>query len=385
MPFDFINTHLQARLQDALLRKRQVVEHATARTITVNNKTYLNFASNDYLGFGDVAINLNDSHVLGSHSSALVTGYQAQQKALEQYLCKQLGYSAGMLFNSGFSANSSVIKALFQDKTAAQNSAIFQDKLNHASLIDGAMHSNAALVRFNHNDLNHLRSRLEKSKALDKLIISEGVFSMDGDTAPLKELLALAKQHNAWLMIDDAHGFGALGKTGLGSCEVLLEEGITLPDILVITFGKAVASSGACVLGSQQYIDYMLQFNRDYTYSTAMSPLMASHTLARIKSIKEADDKRDKLNANIALFKQLAKSRNIAVMESNTAIQPIVLGCAEHTLKAAEKLKQNGIWLTAIRPPTVAHNTSRLRITLTAAHTKQDITTLIEHLKGAIA
>ncbi|KKM09967.1 hypothetical protein LCGC14_1722270, partial [marine sediment metagenome] len=209
MPFDFINTHLEARQQDALLRKRNVVEHATARTITVNNKTYLNFASNDYLGFGDEAVNLNDSYALGSHSSALVTGYQAQQKALEQYLCEQFGYGAGMLFNSGFSANSSVIKALFQDKAAAQNSAIFQDKLNHASLIDGALHSNAALVRFNHNDMNHLRSRLEKSKAQNKLIISEGVFSMDGDTAPLKELLALAKQHNAWLMIDDAHGFGA--------------------------------------------------------------------------------------------------------------------------------------------------------------------------------
>jgi 8-amino-7-oxononanoate synthase len=315
----------------------------------------------------------------------LVTGYPAQQKALAQYLCKQFGYGAGMVFNSGFSANSSVIKALFQDKAAAQNSAIFQDKLNHASLIDGALHSNAALVRFNHNDLNHLRSRLEKSKAQNKLIISEGVFSMDGDTAPLKELLALTKQHNAWLMIDDAHSFGALGKTGLGSCEVLLEEGITLPDILVITFGKAVASSGACVLGSKQFIDYMLQFNRDYTYSTAMSPLMANHTLARIKSIKIADDKRDKLSANIALFKQLANTHNIAVMESNTAIQPIVLGCAEQTLQAADKLKQQGIWLTAIRPPTVAHNTSRLRITLTAAHTEQDITHLVKHLVGAIA
>ena len=385
MPFDFINTHLKARLQDALLRKRNVVEHATARTITVDNKTYLNFASNDYLGFGDVAVNINDSQALGSHSSALVTGYQAQQKSLEQYLCEQFGYGAGMLFNSGFSANSSVIKALFQDKAAAQNSAIFQDKLNHASLIDGALHSNAALVRFNHNDMNHLRSRLEKSKAQNKLIISEGVFSMDGDTAPLKELLALAKQHNAWLMIDDAHGFGALGKTGLGSCEALLDEGIVLPEILVITFGKAVASSGACILGSRQFIDYMLQFNRDYTYSTAMSPLMASHTLARIKSIKTADDKRDKLNANIALFRQLVKTHNIAVMESNTAIQPIVLGCAEQTLQAADKLKQQGIWLTAIRPPTVAHNTSRLRITLTAAHTEQDITHLVKHLVGAIA
>ncbi|WP_193038561.1 aminotransferase class I/II-fold pyridoxal phosphate-dependent enzyme [Pseudoalteromonas nigrifaciens] len=382
MSFEFINTHLQACLHDALLRKRHQVQHATARKITINNKTYLNFASNDYLGFGDNAIALNELPALGSHSSALVTGYQVQQHALEQYLCAQLGYEAAMLFSSGFSANSSVIKALFQDKTVAQHSAVFQDKLNHASLIDGALHANAALIRFNHNDMNHLRARLEKSTAQHKLIISEGVFSMDGDKAPLSELLALAKQHNAWLMIDDAHGFGVLGKTGLGSCEALNTE--QLPELLVITFGKAVASSGACVLGSKHFIDYMLQFNRDYTYSTAMSPLIAGLTLARIKAIKTADDKRAQLKANISYFKQLAKQHNIAVMESSTAIQPIVLGCAEHTLNVASKLKKYGVWLTAIRPPTVAHNTARLRITLSAAHTKHDINHLVNSLVGAL-
>ena len=248
MSFEFINTHLDERKAQQLLRKRYVVQSATARTITVNDKTYLNFASNDYLGFGDSPVELTSAPLLGSHSSALVTGYQQPQQALEQALCSALGYEAGMLFNSGFSANSSVIKALFQDKATAQHSAIFQDKLNHASLIDGALHANAALIRFNHNDINHLRSRLEKSKARNKLIVSEGVFSMDGDTAPIKALFTLAKQHNAWLMIDDAHGFGALGKSGLGSCEALIAAD-TLPDILVITFGKAVASSGGCVLG----------------------------------------------------------------------------------------------------------------------------------------
>ena len=382
MPFEFISTHLNERAEQLLLRKRHVVQSATARTIMVNDKTYLNFASNDYLGFGDLTIENENINTLGSHSSALVTGYQLQQQALEQYLCTQLGYQAGLLFNSGFSANSSVIKALFQDKAAAQNSAIFQDKLNHASLIDGALHSNAALIRFNHNDLNHLRSRLEKSKAQNKLIISEGVFSMDGDTAPIKDLLRLAKQHNAWLMIDDAHGFGALGNTGLGSCETLI--GDILPDILVITFGKAVASSGACVLGSHAFIDYMLQYNRDYTYSTAMSPLLADNTLVRLKHIKKANTQRVMLNKNIATFKHLAQQHNIAVMESDTAIQPIVLGCAEQTLKAANKLKQQGIWLTAIRPPTVAYNTARLRVTLTAAHTLDDITYLVKHLAEAL-
>ncbi|ATG58278.1 MULTISPECIES: aminotransferase class I/II-fold pyridoxal phosphate-dependent enzyme [Pseudoalteromonas] len=382
MPFEFISTHLNERAEQLLLRKRHVVQSATARTIMVNDKTYLNFASNDYLGFGDLTIENENINTLGSHSSALVTGYQLQQQALEQYLCTQLGYQAGLLFNSGFSANSSVIKALFQDKAAAQNSAIFQDKLNHASLIDGALHSNAALIRFNHNDLNHLRSRLEKSKAQNKLIISEGVFSMDGDTAPIKDLLLLAKQHNAWLMIDDAHGFGALGNTGLGSCETLI--GDILPDILVITFGKAVASSGACVLGSHAFIDYMLQYNRDYTYSTAMSPLLADNTFVRLKHIKKANTQRVMLNKNIATFKHLAQQHNIAVMESDTAIQPIVLGCAEQTLKAANKLKQQGIWLTAIRPPTVAYNTARLRVTLTAAHTLDDITYLVKHLAEAL-
>lgn len=382
MPFEFISAHLNERAEQLLLRKRHVVQSATARTIMVNDKTYLNFASNDYLGFGDLTIKSENINTLGSHSSALVTGYQLQQQALEQYLCTQLGYQAGLLFNSGFSANSSVIKALFQDKAAAQNSAIFQDKLNHASLIDGALHSNAALIRFNHNDLNHLRSRLEKSKAQNKLIISEGVFSMDGDTAPIKDLLLLAKQHNAWLMIDDAHGFGVLGNTGLGSCETFI--GDILPDILVITFGKAVASSGACVLGSRAFIDYMLQYNRDYTYSTAMSPLLADNTLVRLKHIKKANTQRVMLNKNIATFKHLAQQHNIAVMESDTAIQPIVLGCAGQTLKAANKLKQQGIWLTAIRPPTVAYNTARLRVTLTAAHTLDDITYLVKHLAEAL-
>lgn len=384
MSFDFINSHLQARQQSALNRKRYVIEQASAREIIVDNKRYLNFASNDYLGFADEPTLLEGMHSLGSHSSALVTGYQGVQQQLEKYLCAQLGYNNAMLFNSGFSANSSVIKALFQDKAIAQQSAIFQDKLNHASLIDGALHANAALVRFNHNDMNHLRSRLEKSNAKYKLIVSEGVFSMDGDQAPLIELLSLAKAHNAWLMIDDAHGFGVLGKSGLGSCEPLIAAD-NLPDILVITFGKAVASSGACVLGSSEFVDYMLQFNRDYTYSTAMSPFIALHTLSRIKTIRDANHKRAKLNANIALFKRLANEHKIALMDSTTAIQPLVLGCAEQTLKACEQLKQQGIWLTAIRPPTVQHNTSRLRVTLTAAHTEQDITTLVNCLKKAIA
>ncbi len=373
MPFDFIAEHLVERQEDALLRKRQLVEQASGRFIKVAGKQYLNFASNDYLGFADDFIEIQ-AQQLGSHSSALVNGYNKPQQQLEQRLCELLGYKSAMLFNSGFSANSSVLKALFQDKSVAQSSAIFQDKLNHASLIDGGLHAAAAMVRFNHNDLKHLESWLQKSKAMHKLIVSEGVFSMDGDQAPIEALCQLAKQYNAWLMIDDAHGFGVLGEQGLGSCEAIK------PDLLIITFGKALASSGACLLGSKQMIDYMLQFNREYIYSTAMSPLMASCTLERLEKLLKADERRSQLKENITYFRALAKVHNLALMESTTAIQPLVLGDAEHTLAVADKLKDKGVWLTAIRPPTVPFNTARLRVTLSSAHQTDDIKQLVDSL-----
>ena len=373
MAFDFIAEHLVERQADALLRKRQLVEQSSGRFIQVAGKQYLNFASNDYLGFADDFIEIQTQQ-LGSHSSALVNGYNQAQQQLEKRLCELLGYESAMLFNSGFSANSSVLKALFQDKTVAQSSAIFQDKLNHASLIDGGLHSAAAMVRFNHNDLKHIESRLQKSKAKHKLIVSEGVFSMDGDQAPIEALCKLAKQYNAWLMIDDAHGFGVLGEQGLGSCESIK------PDLLIITFGKALASSGACLLASKQMIDYMLQFNREYIYSTAMSPLMASCTLERLEKLLKADKRRAQLSENIAYFRALAKEHNLALMESTTAIQPLVLGDAEHTLAVANKLKEKGVWLTAIRPPTVPFNTARLRVTLSSAHQADDIKKLVDSL-----
>ena len=373
MAFNFIAEHLVERQADALLRKRQLVEQSSGRFIQVAGKQYLNFASNDYLGFADDFIEIQAQH-LGSHSSALVNGYNKPQQLLEQRLCELLGYESAMLFNSGFSANSSVLKALFQDKSVAQSSAIFQDKLNHASLIDGGLHSAAAMVRFNHNDLKHLESRLQKSKAKHKLIVSEGVFSMDGDQAPIEALCKLAKQYNACLMIDDAHGFGVLGEQGLGSCESIK------PDLLIITFGKALASSGACLLASKQMIDYMLQFNREYIYSTAMSPLMASCTLERLEKLLKADKRRAQLSENIAYFRALAKEHNLALMESTTAIQPLVLGDAEHTLAVANKLKSKGVWLTAIRPPTVPFNTARLRVTISSAHQADDIKQLVYSL-----
>lgn len=369
MAFEYLSKTLAARQQASLYRQRIAFERVGPRFLLRNNTQYLNFASNDYLGLGDEPIT-GLENTLGASSSSLVTGYQNAHIALENYLKSKLNYQACLLFNSGFSANASVLKSLMNEA----NSEIFQDKLNHASLIDGGLAANATNTRFNHNDLKHLTRRLEKSKAQHKLIVSEGVFSMDGDSAPVAELAHIAKQHNAWLMIDDAHGFGVMGNHGLGSCDDIK------PEILIITFGKACASSGAAVLCSQNVADYLLQFNRDYTYSTAMSPWLASATLSRLERLYSADEKRARLKDNIAYFKTLASNHNLALMPSNSAIQPLVLGDSESCLALSEYLKSNGIWLTAIRPPTVPHNTARLRITITAAHQAADIEQLINQL-----
>lgn len=382
MAFEFIQVALQQRRVESLLRARNLIaDSSDARFLTnKDGKQFLNFASNDYLGLGS-KLELQGG-LTGSRSSALVTGYQRCHKDFETLLCKHLGYESALLFSTGFSANSSVIKSLFSQSSgskAALDSAIFQDKLNHASLIDGALQSDAKHIRFNHNDMGHLRQRLEKSKAANKLIISEGVFSMDGDCAPLQQLEELKQQHNAWLMLDDAHSFGVLGEHGLGS----VGQGCK-PEILVITFGKAMACQGAAVLASKSVIDFLLQFNRDYIYSTSMSPLMVQAAEQQFLRVLDASEQRQHLFNNIALFKQLCADANIPVMSSETAIQPVVLGSAENALNAQAKLKEQGIWLTAIRPPTVPHNTARLRITITAAHTHDDIEKLVKALKVSI-
>lgn len=380
MAFDYISEDLQQRKSESLLRDRVCIENnSNARELFVSGTRYLNFASNDYLGLGSKQLDCIHSDLqTGSLSSALVTGYQSIHSNFEKRLCKLLGYESALLFSSGFSANSSVLKALFS-QNSAKDSAIFQDKLNHASLIDGALNSTAKHVRFNHNDINHLRQRLEKTKAANKLIISEGVFSMDGDCAPIHDIAKLASDHNAWMMIDDAHSFGVVGDQGLGS----IETGIK-PNILVITFGKAMASQGAAVLASKSVIDYLLQFNRDYIYSTAMSPLMVEAADFQLTQLLNAHTQRKVLKDNIRYFKDLCLKAKIPLMSSDTPIQPVILGSADATLFAQSKLREKGIWLTAIRPPTVAHNTSRLRITINASHSQEDIKILVDALRLCI-
>ncbi|WP_125717575.1 aminotransferase class I/II-fold pyridoxal phosphate-dependent enzyme [Pseudoalteromonas rubra] len=377
MAFEFIDAALSSRAAASLLRHRQCIDKVSAREIEVDGKRYLNFASNDYLALADQPLNLTGQP--GSRSSALVTGFQSVHAAFESQLCEVFGYESALLFASGFAANTSVLQALFNDPAVGRESELFQDKLNHASLLDGALHSQAKLTRFNHNDVGHLRARLEKSKAKHKLIVTEGVFSMDGDCAPLADIAQLAKTHNAWLMVDDAHALGVVGDNGLGS----IERGVK-PELLVITFGKAMACQGAAVLCSERVQQYLLQFSREYIYSTAMSPMLTDIALSQFAQLRGAVSQRAALKDNIAYFTQSAAQLGIAVMPSDTAIQPIVLGSADNALAAQQQLKERGIWLTAIRPPTVPQNAARLRVTLTAAHTTQDIDALLNALKEAI-
>ncbi|MEJ6473842.1 8-amino-7-oxononanoate synthase [Pseudoalteromonas piscicida] len=376
MSFAYISQALAARRREGLLRQRVLVEHACARTITIAGKQYLNFASNDYLG---LATKLEVDQLVhteaGSRSSALVTGYLDVHHKLERKLCHTLGYEAALLFPSGFAANTSVLKALFTTQEKQSSAAVFQDKLNHASLIDGGLATDAKFVRFNHNDLTHLRSRLEKTKAEHKLVVTEGVFSMDGDTAPIVEISELAKSHNAWLMVDDAHAFGVVGENGLGTVDTGIK-----PEILVITFGKAMGCQGAAVLASQHVIDYMTQFNREFVYTTAISPIMASVALLQLEKLLQASQARDKLSGNIEYFKKLISATNLSPIPSDTAIQPLVYGSSENVLAVQSKLKQQGVWVGAIRPPTVPQNTARLRITITAEHSIEDIECLVSAL-----
>jgi len=376
MAFEYLSEQINQRKQQSLFRQRSAIQSSSNRFIEVDNKQYVNFASNDYLAINTSLNDLTQTK-LGSTSSALVTGFHQEHADLEDYLCKIMGYKACLLFSSGFSANASVLKTLMSNIDAE----IFQDKLNHASLIDGGLASKAKMSRFKHNDLEHLEQKLKASTSRDKLIVTEGIFSMDGDSAPLSQLKQIACAYNAWLMIDDAHGFGVFGDNGLGSCEDIK------PELLILTFGKAVASSGACVLCSHEVKDYMLQFNREYIFSTAMPPLLAKVTQDSIIKVVNAKDQRRKLRHNIAFFKMSYKNKctelDMQLFDSDSPIQPLIVKNSQLALDISNKMKQNNIWVTAIRPPTVPKNTARLRITITAAHTEIDITHLIDVLVGA--
>jgi 8-amino-7-oxononanoate synthase len=383
--FDFIKAQLQQRKDDGLYRQSKITQNKQGRYINIAGKRYLNFSSNDYLGLASDPRMIRawqvgaEQYGVGSGGSYLVTGYNQAHDELCEQLKSWLGVEAVVLFSSGYSANQAVIKLLLD-----KNALLLQDKLNHASLMEAGSLSDCKMLRFKHNDVNHLSTLLEKQQNTDSLIISEGVFSMDGDSAPINALVKQSQAHNSWLMIDDAHGLGVLGKNGQGS---VVECGLSnrAPQIYMATFGKALGVGGAFIAGDQAFIDYINNFSKPYIYTTGLPPAMV-HTITCAAKMAETEQwRRDKLFELIALFKQLASQKGIVLGESRTAIQPLIIGDSKKALRLAETLQSLGFWVTAIRPPTVPKNTARLRITLTSSHETQDVIQLISAISTILS
>jgi 8-amino-7-oxononanoate synthase len=388
MAFDFIASALDKRRKEGLLRSRNTVDSASGPLIEIGGQHYINFSSNDYLAMRRSSVVLQawvdgiSEYGGGSGASPLVTGYTNAHQALEEYLATELKRDKVLLFNSGFAANQAVCQALFNQSQTKHQDLIIADKLMHASFIEGAQGSLAKLCRFKHNDLKHLQMLLNsagRQQGQNVLVATEGVFSMDGDQAPLPDIVTMSKQSDAWVMVDDAHGFGTLGKHGRGVIETHQLSQQQVP-ILMATFGKAIGTAGAFVAGSHDFIDYLINFARHYIYSTAMPAAQAYATLMSLQA-KQSAERRTLLAQRIEQFKFLANKAGLTLMPSNTAIQPLLIGDAQKALVVSEKLKALGLWVTAIRYPTVPKYTDRLRITLTAGHESRDIQALVDALQ----
>jgi 8-amino-7-oxononanoate synthase len=375
---------LQQRLNDRqrqlLYRVRKTIASAQGASVVVDGKQLLGFCSNDYLGLANhpeinqAAKQAIDKYGVGSGASHLVCGHSSEHHALEQELAEFTGRDRALLFSTGYMANLGVITALLN-----KSDYLFEDKLNHASLLDGGLLSGARMQRYLHNDITSLELKLAKTKSGNKLIAVDGVFSMDGDIAPLPELVASARRNEAWLMVDDAHGFGVLGKNGGGCSEHFGLDQQQLP-ILMATLGKGLGTFGAFVAGSNALIETLIQFSRSYIYTTAMPPSIAASTRVGLRLLQTESWRREHLVELINYFKHGAALLELPLMESNTAIQPLLIGDANAALALSAGLEAKGIWVSAIRPPTVPAGSARLRITLSAVHSKQQVEQLLQAL-----
>lgn len=377
-----ITTALEKRRAAEAFRVRTVVEGGAGRFLIRDQRQFCNFSSNDYLGLSQHPAIVRawqdgaERYGVGSGGSSHVSGYTTAHHALEESLANWLGYSRALLFISGFAANQALIAALME-----KDDRIVADRLSHASLLEAANLSPAQLRRFAHNDVSQLNTLLEKPCDGQQLVVTEGVFSMDGDSAPLVDVQATAQRHNAWLMVDDAHGIGVLGDEGRGSA---FSQHVQ-PEILVVTFGKGFGVSGAAVLCSDSVADYLLQFARHLIYSTSMPPAQAVALQAALQVIRSNDgeQRRQTLAALIQRFRAGVRDLPYQTTDSHSAIQPLIVGENRRALTLAQQLRERNMWVTAIRPPTVPAGTARLRLTLTAAHQTQDIDNVLEALYAA--
>jgi 8-amino-7-oxononanoate synthase len=375
-----LKQQLNERKQQSLYRSRRVIDSAQDVTISLKGKQVLNFCSNDYLGLAnhpDVISAFKkgaEKFGVGSGSAHLVTGHSSIHHELEQQLAEFVGRPRVLLFSTGYMANLGVVSALL-----SKNDCIYEDKLNHASLIDAGQLSTAHFKRYFHNDFVNLDKKLSEAENF-KLIASDGVFSMDGDVVALDKMIAIAQKHNAAILIDDAHGLGVIGATGRGTLQQFNASIDDVP-ILMGTLGKAFGTFGAFIAGSDTLVETLIQQARSYIYTTALPPAVASASLASLKLVINEQWRREQLKDRILQFKKGAAQLGLNLMPSDTAIQPLLIGSSELAINISQSLEAQGILISAIRPPTVPNNTARLRITLCANHTKTQIDTLLASLE----
>ena len=350
--------------------------------VVVDGQKRLSFCSNDYLGLAShpalkkAFIDAVEQEGVGAGAAHLLTGHSRYHQDLEVALAEFTGQQRTLLFSSGYQANMGIIDGLM-----TRGDAVIQDKLNHASLLDGSRLSEAELLRYPHANMSLLQKRLHKaSTAKHKLIVSDGVFSMDGDIAPLPEIMAQAKQHQAAVLLDEAHGLGVLGEHGRGSVEHWNIAQDELP-IVMGTFGKAFGTSGAFVAADEAVIETLIQQARSYVYTTAQPAAIAAATLASLKLVEEEHWRREKLQSLISQFRTGANELGLNIMDSLTPIQPVLIGDDKQAIKIGKALEEKGILVGVIRPPTVPEGSARLRITFSANHSEQDVTQLLDALE----
>ncbi len=383
MRFDLLQSlaeRVAARERAGLLRRARTLGATRGVHVTIDGRELTNFCSNDYLGLAqDARIiaalqNAANASGIGSTAAHLVCGHHREHAQLEAALCEWTGREAVLLFSSGWLANLGAMQALLD-----RHSVCVQDRLNHASLLDAAQLAGATLKRYPHNDVEGAARQLANGEGKPALLATDGVFSMDGDLAPLAELATLCARENAVLMADDAHGLGVFGPRGAGSVR---EAGLSQEDVpvLMATLGKALGCAGAFVAGSRALIDGLTQFARTFVYTTAMPPALAAAAREAVRIAREEAWRRDKLRALIARFRAGAAQLGLPLMESCSAIQPLLLGDAERAVAASRALEERGFFLAAIRPPTVPAGKARLRVTLSAAHDERDVDRLLDAL-----
>jgi 8-amino-7-oxononanoate synthase len=374
-----IREALQRLRGQHLYRTRRVLESPQGVELRVDGDTLLSFCSNDYLGLA------NDARVIaafrngaerfgvGSGASHLVTGHSLAHHALEEELAAFVGAERTLLFSTGYMANLSVASVMLD-----RHGTVFEDKLNHASLIDAARLSGAQVKRYAHANLTQLETLLDSTGG-ERLILTDGVFSMDGDVADVARLAALAQQHASWLLVDDAHGLGVLGQHGRGTLEHF---GLRpqAPLILLGTLGKAFGTFGAFIAGDEDLIEYLIQRARPYIYTTALPPAVAEATRASLRIVQEEGWRRDELNKRIAQFRSGAAQLGFTLLDSPTPIQVLILGEAQAAVAASDALRARGVLVPAIRPPTVPAGSARLRVTFSAQHSAQHVERLLETL-----